>query len=123
MSFLFLTNLIVVICLIIFFQNRIARLVERCGDHAFHILFVLAFAFDEHPGDHGADGKDANHNDRDDQKLTTDDEKQAWAREWYDDHIDNEDTLLFVYFAEQDVDNDVGLYLANRMYGCMPVLS
>ena len=41
-------------------------------------------------------------------KLTTDDEKQAWAREWYDDHIDNEDTLLFVYFAEQDVDNDVG---------------
>ncbi|WP_193553580.1 hypothetical protein [Bifidobacterium animalis] len=41
-------------------------------------------------------------------QLKTDDEKQAWAREWYDDHIDNEDTLLFVYFAEQDVDNDVG---------------
>ncbi|KFI61981.1 hypothetical protein [Bifidobacterium cuniculi] len=41
-------------------------------------------------------------------KLTTDDEKQEWSEQWYDQHIDNEDTLLFVYFAEQDVDNDVG---------------
>ena len=32
-------------------------------------------------------------------QLKTDDEKQAWAREWYDDHIDNEDTLLFVYMT------------------------
>lgn len=41
-------------------------------------------------------------------KLTTDDEKQEWAEQWYEQHIDNEDTLLFVYFAERDVDNDVG---------------
>lgn len=41
-------------------------------------------------------------------KLTTDEQKQQWAEQWYDAHIDNEDTLLFVYFAERDVDNDVG---------------
>lgn len=41
-------------------------------------------------------------------KLTSDKTKQEWAKQWYDQHIDNEDTLLFVYFAERDTDNDVG---------------
>lgn len=41
-------------------------------------------------------------------KLQTDAQKQQWAQQWYDDHIDNEYTMLFVYFAEQNTDNDVG---------------
>ncbi len=41
-------------------------------------------------------------------KLTSDEAKREWAKQWYDQHIDNEDTLLFVYFAERDTDNDVG---------------
>jgi hypothetical protein len=43
-----------------------------------------------------------------DSTLTTDDEKQAYAEQYYDDNIDNEGTFLFMYFAEQDTDNDVG---------------
>lgn len=45
--------------------------------------------------------------------LTDDSAKEAWAKQWYTEHIDNQDTALFVYFAEQDQDNDVGyMYLA-----------
>lgn len=43
-----------------------------------------------------------------DPALTTDEEKEAWAKEYYEAHIQNENTFLYVYFAEQDVDNDVG---------------
>ena len=44
-----------------------------------------------------------------DGSLTTDAEKEAFAREWYEANIDNEDTFLFMYFGEKDLDNDVGL--------------
>lgn len=41
-------------------------------------------------------------------ELQTDDDKIAYAEQWYDANIDNEGTFLFMYFAEPDVDNDVG---------------
>ena len=41
-------------------------------------------------------------------ELTTDDAKTAYAEQWYEDNIDNEGTFLFMYFAEEDADNDVG---------------
>lgn len=43
-----------------------------------------------------------------DPALTTDEEKEVWAKEYYDAHIENENTFLYVYFAEQDTDNNVG---------------
>ena len=43
-----------------------------------------------------------------DSALTTDEEKEVWARDYYDANINNENTFLYVYFAEQDTDNDVG---------------
>lgn len=46
-----------------------------------------------------------------DSTLTSDDEKEEYAKKWYDENIDNESTFLFMYFAEEDVDNDVG-YMA-----------
>lgn len=41
-------------------------------------------------------------------ELTTDSQKEDYALEYYDTHIDNESTFLYMYFAEQDQDNDVG---------------
>lgn len=43
-----------------------------------------------------------------DATLTTDAQKDAYAEQYYEDNIDNEGTFLFMYFAEEDVDNDVG---------------
>ncbi|MCD8338483.1 MAG: hypothetical protein LUD18_14675 [Lachnospiraceae bacterium] len=43
-----------------------------------------------------------------DESLTTDSEKEEYAQQWYEDNIDNEGTFLFIYFAEEDTDNDVG---------------
>lgn len=43
-----------------------------------------------------------------DSSLTTDTEKEAYAKKYYADNIKNEGTFLFMYFAEQDTDNDVG---------------
>lgn len=43
-----------------------------------------------------------------DSSLTSDSEKEAYANKYYEDNIDNEGTFLFMYFAEQDTDNDVG---------------
>lgn len=43
-----------------------------------------------------------------DASLTTDSEKENYAFGWYEDHIDNESTFLYIYFAEEDSDNDVG---------------
>lgn len=39
--------------------------------------------------------------------LATESDKDAYANQYYDEHIDNEGTLLYMYFAEQS-DNDVG---------------
>lgn len=46
-----------------------------------------------------------------DPSLTTDALKEEWAQGYYDHNIEDEDTFLYVYFAEEDVDNDVG-YMA-----------
>lgn len=43
-----------------------------------------------------------------DSSLTTEAEKEAYAKKYYADNIKNEGTFLFMYFAEQDTDNDVG---------------
>lgn len=43
-----------------------------------------------------------------DSSLTTEAEKEAYAKKYYSDNIKNEGTFLFMYFAEQDTDNDVG---------------
>ena len=40
--------------------------------------------------------------------LATDDQKVTYAEQWYEDNIDNEGTFLFIYFAEEDQDGDVG---------------
>lgn len=42
-----------------------------------------------------------------DDSLTTDSKKDAWAEDWYEDNIDNEGTFLFVYFDEEDENEDV----------------
>lgn len=41
-------------------------------------------------------------------ELATDLQKENYAQEYYENHIDNEWTFLYMYFAEEDVDNDVG---------------
>ena len=41
-----------------------------------------------------------------DNTLTTDAQKEQYAKDWYSKHIKNEDTFLFMYFAEPDTDND-----------------
>jgi hypothetical protein len=46
-----------------------------------------------------------------DASLTTDAQKEQWAKDYYDDHFDTENIFLYVYFAEQDTDNEVG-YMA-----------
>lgn len=41
-------------------------------------------------------------------ELETDDQKEAYAQDYYEDTIDNEATFLYMYFAEEDQDNEVG---------------
>lgn len=41
-------------------------------------------------------------------QTTTDAEREDWARDWYTKHIDNQDTLLLVYFADKDSENVMG---------------
>jgi len=43
-----------------------------------------------------------------DSSLTSYSEKEEYAFDWYEENIDNEGTFLFLYFAEEDTDNDVG---------------
>lgn len=43
-----------------------------------------------------------------DETLSSDDDKLEFAENWYDENIDDEDTFLYLYFAEEDTDNDVG---------------
>lgn len=42
-----------------------------------------------------------------DASLITDAQKEAYANEWYESNIDNEGTFLYMYFAEENID-DVG---------------
>lgn len=46
-----------------------------------------------------------------DASLETEDQKIQWATDYYDANFDTENIFLYVYFAEEDVDNDVG-YMA-----------
>lgn len=41
-------------------------------------------------------------------ELITDSQKEDYAQQYYEDNIDNEATFLYMYFAEEDQDNDVG---------------
>lgn len=41
-------------------------------------------------------------------ELTTDSQKEEYAQDYYENNIDNESTFLYMYFAEEDQDNDVG---------------
>lgn len=43
-----------------------------------------------------------------DASLTSDEAKEAYANKWYEDNINNEATFLYMYFAEQNVDEDIG---------------
>lgn len=46
-----------------------------------------------------------------DESLITDAQKNEWTTDYYDANFDTENIFLYVYFAEQDTDNDVG-YMA-----------
>lgn len=46
-----------------------------------------------------------------DPSLISDADKDRWCEEFYDTYFDREDIFLYVYFAEEDVDNEVG-YMA-----------
>lgn len=43
-----------------------------------------------------------------DASVTTDDQKAEWAQQYYEDTFDTEYVFLYVYFAEEDADNDIG---------------
>lgn len=43
-----------------------------------------------------------------DASLTTDEAKEQWTLDYYDANFTAENIFLFVYFAEEDTDNDVG---------------
>lgn len=51
-----------------------------------------------------------------DASLTTDEAKEQWTLDYYDANFTAENIFLYVYFAEQDTDNDVGyMCYANGM--------
>lgn len=41
-------------------------------------------------------------------ELKTDDQKKDYAEKWYEDHIGNKTSFLFMYFAEKNSDEEVG---------------
>lgn len=43
-----------------------------------------------------------------DESLKTESDKEVYANKYYEENIDNEGTFLFMYFAEQATDDDVG---------------
>lgn len=46
--------------------------------------------------------------------LVTDLQKEEWAKNYYEENINNEHTFLYVYFAERNIDEDVGyMYYIN----------
>lgn len=49
-----------------------------------------------------------------DPAMTTDAQKEQWAFDYYDANFTTENIFLYVYFAEEDTDNDVGyMYYVN----------
>lgn len=57
-----------------------------------------------------------------DASLVTDEEKELFAEEWYGDNIDDEGTLLFVYFAEYVDDDGSGLMTLINGKSISPVM-
>lgn len=43
-----------------------------------------------------------------DSSLTTDQQKEDWTTDYYDQHFDTENIFLYIYFAEENQDEDVG---------------
>lgn len=43
-----------------------------------------------------------------DSLLTTDEEKEEWAKNYFDTEIDDSEGFLFIYFAEDDASGDIG---------------
>lgn len=43
-----------------------------------------------------------------DASLSSDIDKNVYAEKWYEENIDNESTFLYMYFAEENTDEDVG---------------
>jgi hypothetical protein len=57
-----------------------------------------------------------------DSSLTTDSEKEQWSQNYYDENFDAENIFLYVYFAEEDVDNDVGYMTYTNGYQTSSVM-
>lgn len=47
-----------------------------------------------------------------DSSLLSDGDKQDFCEKWYDEHIKNEDTLLLMYFAEENSEEEIGYMCA-----------
>lgn len=43
-----------------------------------------------------------------DSTIVSDEDRENFVLEWYDNNINNEDTFLYVYFADRDQDDEVG---------------
>jgi hypothetical protein len=57
-----------------------------------------------------------------DASLTTNSEKEQWSQNYYDENFDTENIFLYVYFAEEDVDNDVGYMTYTNGYQTSSVM-
>jgi hypothetical protein len=57
-----------------------------------------------------------------DSSLTTDSDKEQWSKDYYDENFDTENIFLYVYFAEEDVDNDVGYMTYTNGYQTSSVM-
>ncbi len=57
-----------------------------------------------------------------DASLSTDEEKETYANNWYDENIGNEGTFLYIYFAEEDSDNDLGYMYCAEGYDIESVM-
>lgn len=57
-----------------------------------------------------------------DDSLTTDLQKEEWAQRWYSENVAHEGGALFVYFAEADADNDIGMMTMVRGFDAGSVM-
>lgn len=57
-----------------------------------------------------------------DASLTTDAQKEQWSQDYYDENFDTENIFLYVYFAEEDTDNDVGYMTYTNGYQTSSVM-
>lgn len=57
-----------------------------------------------------------------DSSLVTEEDKIAWTEKYYEDNFTQENIFLYVYFAEEDTDNDVGYMTYTNGYGTSSVM-